>query len=53
MPIRGAPLVHAELVVKEIVELPQGYFDHQLAGALVEVDARYQHNAVDRAGFEQ
>jgi hypothetical protein len=46
MPIRGAPLVHAELVVKEIVELPQGYFDHQLAGALVEVDARYQHNAV-------
>ena len=41
-----SPLVPNELVVKEIVELPQGYFGHQLAGALVEVDARYHHNAV-------
>jgi hypothetical protein len=39
-------LVPSELVVKEILELPQGYFGHQLASALVEVDARYQHNAV-------
>jgi len=41
-----SPLAPNELVVKEIIELPQGYFGHQLAGALVEVDARYQHNAV-------
>jgi hypothetical protein len=33
-------------VVKEIAELPQGYFGHQLASALVDVDARYYHNAV-------
>jgi hypothetical protein len=39
-------LVPNELVVKEIVELPQGYFGHQLAGALIEVDARYDHNVV-------
>jgi len=41
-----SPLAPNELVVKEIVELPQGYFGHQLAGALMEVDARYYHNAV-------
>jgi hypothetical protein len=41
-----SPLVPNELVVKEIAELPQGYFGHQLANALVEVDARYQQNAV-------
>jgi hypothetical protein len=41
-----SPLVPNELVVKEIAELPQGLFGHQLAGALVEFDARYQHNAV-------
>ncbi len=41
-----SPLAPSELVVMEIVELPQGYFGHQLASALVDVDARYQHNAV-------
>jgi hypothetical protein len=41
-----SPLVPNELVVKEIVELPQGYFGHQLAATLMAVDARYQHNAV-------
>ena len=41
-----SPLVPGELVVKELVELPQGYFGHQLAGALMDVDARYYHNAV-------
>jgi hypothetical protein len=41
-----SPLVPNELVVKEINELPQGYFGHQLAGALMDVDARYHHNAV-------
>jgi hypothetical protein len=41
-----SPLAPNELVVMEIVELPQGYFGHQLAAALVDVDARYQHNAV-------
>jgi hypothetical protein len=41
-----SPLVPNELVVKEIVELPQGYFGHQLAGALMDVDARCHHNAV-------
>ena len=41
-----SPLVPGELVVKELVELPQGYFGHQLAGALMDVDARYHHNAV-------
>jgi hypothetical protein len=41
-----SPLVPNELVVMEIVELPQGYFGHQLAGALMNVDARFQHNAV-------
>jgi hypothetical protein len=35
-----------ELVVKELTELPQGCFGHQLAGALMDVDARYYHNAV-------
>jgi hypothetical protein len=41
-----SPLVPNELVVKEVNELPQGYFGHQLASALVEVDAGCQHNAV-------
>jgi hypothetical protein len=41
-----SPLVPSELVVKEIKELPQGYFGHQLASALMAVDAQYQHNAV-------
>ena len=41
-----SPLVPDELVVKEIVELPLGYFGHQLASALMKVDARYDHNAV-------
>jgi hypothetical protein len=41
-----SPLVPSELVVKEIVELPQGYFGHQLASALMNVDARYYHDAV-------
>jgi hypothetical protein len=39
-------LVPNELVVNEIVELPQGYFGHQLASALMAVDARYYHDAV-------
>jgi hypothetical protein len=47
-----SPLVPNELVVKEIVELPQGYFGHQLACALVDVDACHQHNAA-MARFEQ
>src|SRR5262249_26227668 len=41
-----SPLRPDELIIKEINELPQGYFGHKLASEVSVVDARHQRNAV-------